>query len=1426
MRSFGAFPAASTALTVMETAPPTAFSSAYPVDVAILIALKEEWDVFWSIAGQPRAIKDGVSGRYLFDFEVPSLIGRPYRCVAACMGDMGPGQATDATHLLLRTKPRTLVNLGIAAAIHDDLKLCDVVVAEQVDDYLATVKAVPKGNDGWVFEPRGSVYKPTYSLVQDVNNLKYAHPEAFAGWHTVCLSAMTERADKLARAHKTQQIHEAPALERVRLASGPVLAAAESFSRWIRARDGLLKALEMEAAGMMLAAHQRSETTATLVLRGISDFGDRRKSKTDRSSGGAFRYLAMFNATQLLWTMMRHGLPPRHEPSGESQLSVSHGSQTRADYLRAVVASADERRTLAGLRGLSVPLASVYIDAVLQSPDEPAFCGKPLSAWLKAAYAGQAILVLGDPGAGKTELLVHAAGELARTALDDLTAPVPLLLTATDLEVAGALAAALSKRWRIPRENFASLLHAPTARFVLFIDSLDEAPVRRLLEVFEGERRSLESQLDAVVLTSRPAFAPQLRACTRVHITAWDRTRFEQFLARWAEQEAASVTALRAHLDEPHVCELLTNPLTATLCIVAARRHPRSLQRRSLLFAAVFDDVLQWWPKNRSAAPNRPEPHWPKVLPILRDLATTALRERRADLDRDNLVARLRSLARDDWESILDWIECGLGILTPVGDDSVYRFTDRRLMEYLAAQNLVAAPEQLLSAASQPWAHEPVRIAFGLLNGEDPARTSQAFQDLLRRESQDIPGFRDDSLRPVLLAIDVAADNPDLVAPFVNSLAEAIIRRVTEEYSNWVGDIVAQRARRIARAGGPLWACLQPRLVKLLTNEELRLPFDAQTVLPLLRDRESAMQALIHRNVEVRAAACMRLRDFVGDLDVQQSLLFALRDAGDLACPAGWALRHAPRTPAFGSTLAELQALLVAREPCPRYGAAIALHPAEGPADALVNALIVGVAERGTILLPVFEDIAATPDGQKALARITFEKSSQEQLCPPLSARPLLQLPLSDCCRSRMFEVLAASAIPPEVLDDLLKVASNLHSYTESLDALSPAAVYMLLDRVRETDYALCAVAQEQLGKLALADYALANYVLEWWDTIDHTKPELLKNFPGRAVEPLVLAGDARAIEVYAAWLPNSDCLHGQSRAHHGSRIPRDVLVVPAIRDAARLAVLRRSGQHLVLEPMAVKRLSGAWQDDPALLEPFEGALAKEHENWLAATDHSAPQELWMIRHSFIHSQDVVPPPSFRKLLKTIFHDVVHHSSHGEHAISDEGWHFFVRHAIRLAAVSEFGLDVVDDLRFLAGDGKSAPCLKVGLHAACAAWEHIKDADHGLLSSFWASRFHRAESVELISSHALESVIDAAADVWAEKLCSLVGSDRSRVAFPTQALFVFECMPVRAQRQVAKELLDFAGHTPLPWILRRIENRRPMRLADEIRRVAFETQAI
>lgn len=291
-------------------------------DVAILVALKEEWEILWTTAGKPGGDKDPESGRYLFRFQVTSESGRAYRCVALFIGEMGPGQATNAAEPLLRERPKVIVNVGIAAALHDDLRLCDVIVAEQVDDYLGTTKATPRGKKSWAFEFRGSVYKTTHALVQEVDTLKYAHPDVFERWQATC--HISQSTAQRAKALKSGMIREAPEIVRVHLASGPVLAAAEAFSQWVRKRDGLLKALEMEAAGMMLAAHHRSEPMPTLVLRGISDYGDSRKAKTDKKSGGAFRSQAMVNATELLWSLMRRGLLPRH-PDGSVGVAQAAG---------------------------------------------------------------------------------------------------------------------------------------------------------------------------------------------------------------------------------------------------------------------------------------------------------------------------------------------------------------------------------------------------------------------------------------------------------------------------------------------------------------------------------------------------------------------------------------------------------------------------------------------------------------------------------------------------------------------------------------------------------------------------------------------------------------------------------------------------------------------------------------------------------------------------------------------------------------------------------------------------------------------------------------------------------------------------------------------------------------------------------------------
>jgi nucleoside phosphorylase len=90
----------------------------------------------------------------------------------------------------------------------------------------------------------------------------------------------------------------------------------KDFVKWIRDGDRSCLAVEMEAAGLMIAAHMGvKDRAAAFVIRGISDLADDRKAKLDQLGAGAFRKLAMQNAASYLWTLIEAGLLPRRPES-------------------------------------------------------------------------------------------------------------------------------------------------------------------------------------------------------------------------------------------------------------------------------------------------------------------------------------------------------------------------------------------------------------------------------------------------------------------------------------------------------------------------------------------------------------------------------------------------------------------------------------------------------------------------------------------------------------------------------------------------------------------------------------------------------------------------------------------------------------------------------------------------------------------------------------------------------------------------------------------------------------------------------------------------------------------------------------------------------------------------------------------------------
>jgi nucleoside phosphorylase len=273
-------------------------------DVGIVIALKEEFAEIFPKISCEHVFRKNVSQHY-YIFERATKNGK-YRCVVTFVGGMGLSKAAIVGDRLIHDfSPHTVVNIGIAGAMDDEILVGDVVVAEQSDDYLASSKAVRggRGRAGtFDFALSGDPYKTTDAFVKHADNIQFAHADAFARMIAECSknrNGVIPHA-KCVLLQKQNIIGRDPRILTGRVASGSTVGAAEMFVEWLRSRrDRKYLALEMESAGVLTSAHSRG--TQTLIIRGISDFSDERKKRFDKAGAGMLRRYAMNNAIALLW---------------------------------------------------------------------------------------------------------------------------------------------------------------------------------------------------------------------------------------------------------------------------------------------------------------------------------------------------------------------------------------------------------------------------------------------------------------------------------------------------------------------------------------------------------------------------------------------------------------------------------------------------------------------------------------------------------------------------------------------------------------------------------------------------------------------------------------------------------------------------------------------------------------------------------------------------------------------------------------------------------------------------------------------------------------------------------------------------------------------------------------------------------------------
>jgi nucleoside phosphorylase len=216
------------------------------------------------------------------------------------MDQMGTVPALHATHRLLDFADiKLIVVLGLAGAVSDDLAIGDVVIAAEVNEFQANSKAQATSG-GYEVQYSGRHWPLAFRIREAISHFEFAGPSAFAKWQTETALDYT----KLTIPEKESVCSSPSSLHLGPIASGNVVAASSAFVAEVKRIDRKFVAIDMEAAGVALAAAERIYPLPCLVVRGIADHADEGKKILDQQGKGAWRGYCVRSATSLLRNLL------------------------------------------------------------------------------------------------------------------------------------------------------------------------------------------------------------------------------------------------------------------------------------------------------------------------------------------------------------------------------------------------------------------------------------------------------------------------------------------------------------------------------------------------------------------------------------------------------------------------------------------------------------------------------------------------------------------------------------------------------------------------------------------------------------------------------------------------------------------------------------------------------------------------------------------------------------------------------------------------------------------------------------------------------------------------------------------------------------------------------------------------------------------
>jgi hypothetical protein len=371
-------------------------------------------------------------------------------------------------------------------------------------------------------------------------------------------------------------------------------------------------------------------------------------------------------------------------------------------------------------RVLSLPIEDALVTPRAESNKNlPTGVSKDLLVG-RALASSPRLILMGDPGGGKTTAVRAFVHEVSASFLQDDANFVPLIVNLRDYARAVrnvpelALYSFMAERSSQHFEGGASepvMRYAmSTGRAALIFDGLDEVldvSVRRNV-VFRIEALVRKFALCPIVVTSRSVGyeqAPMGASFKKIFIQRFGDDEVEQFARNifshlLIEPDLAQEALARFMNDSRSVVDLRSNPLMlGVLCFLAARGRSLPRNRREL-YSRCAEMLFDSWDEHRGVRLELEDPD--AAQQAMREVALRVFQAEEEEIPEGSLLTALERFYSDSLQvpnyraesfarQVLDAWRGRKWLLTEIGDrggETWLRFTHRTFLEYFAAEQV------------------------------------------------------------------------------------------------------------------------------------------------------------------------------------------------------------------------------------------------------------------------------------------------------------------------------------------------------------------------------------------------------------------------------------------------------------------------------------------------------------------------------------------------------------------------------------------------------------------------------------------------------------------------------------------------------------------------------------------------------------------